>query len=340
MGAEATDHRATKTSTESGGGYSIVKDSKNRDIVLLDRNIFKDITNLEKRSEALEEWILKTFGGQKYNTKDYLFILVNERTAGKMMFWNENMDEEAYKIKLSAAERIDELIKLAKHDRHSRNFKDKHKEFAKYGWDYFKAYFTDGTRIYEAYMSAAKNDDGSILYNIGNIKEVGRFEHKKESPYSLTGSPNELVTILDYEASNKDSTTNIPNPDENVKQNLSPDTEGVAENADGKPESKQYSLPDGENTDFTAEMDALDEQYQNGEIDRADYLEQMNDLYRKAGETYGTIKQGETVTGNEDFSNPVPQSVDGNKQTWALILSETQKRRNSLIAAFYRYQCF
>lgn len=89
----------------------------------------------------------------------------------------------------------------------------------------------------------------------------------------------------------------------------------------------QYSLPDGENTDFTAEMDALDEQYQNGEIDRADYLEQMNDLYRKAGETYGTIKQGETVTGNENFDNPVPQSVDGNKQTWALILSETQKRR-------------
>ena len=81
----------------------------------------------------------------------------------------------------------------------------------------------------------------------------------------------------------------------------------------------RYSLPDGENTDFTAEMDALDEQYQNGEIDRADYLEQMNDLYRKAGETYGTIKQGETVTGNENFDNPVPQSVDGNKQTWVLL---------------------
>ncbi len=220
-----------KSTGEGGKTYSIVKDSKGRNIVLLDRNMFKGITDLKARGDALENWILNTFGGDKYDTSDYRFILVNERTAGKMKFWNENMDETAYEIKLSAAEHIDELIKLSKHDRHERNFKDKHKEFAKHGWDYFKTYFTDGTRIYEAYMSAAKTDNGSVLYNIGNIKDMGNFESKKESSYSLTGSPNELATILDYEASNKNSNNRIAQNEPSV-------------NNYSMPENKSYSLPD------------------------------------------------------------------------------------------------
>lgn len=288
-----------KNSTNDGGkGYSIVKDSKNRDIVMLDRNIFNNIADIKKRGEALEDWIIKNFGGQKYNTSDFRFILVNERTAGKMKFWNENMDEAAYKIKLSAAEHIDELIKLAKHDRHGRNYKDKHKEFAKHGWDYFKVYFTDGTRVYVADMSTAKTDNGSVLYNIGQIDDVGAYNKNKKNSYSFTGSPNELVTIPNDRATNRSSNDSIPTSAENVKS---------------ESESGQYSLPNEEGVDYTAEMDALDEQYRNGEIDRGDYLEQMNDLYRKAGETYGTIEEGETVTGGEDFDNPVPKSVDGNK---------------------------
>ncbi len=73
----------------------------------------------------------------------------------------------------------------------------------------------------------------------------------------------------------------------------------------------RYSLPD---TDYAAEMDALDEQFKNNEISRDEYLEKVNELYRLAGETHGTIEKGETVTGREDFTNPVPKSVDGTKK--------------------------
>ena len=70
-------------------------------------------------------------------------------------------------------------------------------------------------------------DNGYVLHNIGNIKDVGKFEHKKSS-YSLTGSPNELVTILGYEASNKNSNNSIPNSSKNVN------VESVSANSNSK----------------------------------------------------------------------------------------------------------
>lgn len=248
-----------KTTDEGGNSYSIVKDSKNRDIVILDRNIFNNITDLKKRGEALEDWIIKNFGGQKYNTSDFHFILVNERTAGKMKFWNENMDEAAYKIKLSVAEHIDELIKLAKHDRHRHNYKDKHKEFAKHGWDYFKAYFTDGTRVYMADMSTAKTDNGSVLYNIGQIDDVGAYNENKKNSYSLTGSPNELVTIPNDRATNRNSNDSIPNSPENVNSKYSVDDESI-----------EYLL----------------DEYKAGNISKQEFIEQVGS---KAPETFRDI---------------------------------------------------
>lgn len=83
--AETAKKQRVKDEAKQGKGqYSIVKDAKNRDIVVLDRNIFDGITNLKKRAEALEDWILKNFGGTKHNTSDYFFVVMNERTFGKM----------------------------------------------------------------------------------------------------------------------------------------------------------------------------------------------------------------------------------------------------------------
>lgn len=76
----------------------------------------------------------------------------------------------------------------------------------------------------------------------------------------------------------------------------------------------RYSVPTEETVDYTAEMDALDELFKNGEIDRDEYRERINELYEQAGKAHGTIPKGETVTGEENFDDPVPKSVDGKKK--------------------------
>ena len=86
-------------------------------------------------------------------------------------------------------------------------------------------------------------------------------------------------------------------------------------------DSKEYSMPSEADTDYTAEMDALDEQFKNGEIDRDQYISRINELYKKAGDEYGTIPKGEEVAGDENFDNPAPQSVEGKKKAAVKRLS-------------------
>ena len=68
-------------------------------------------------------------------------------------------------------------------------------------------------------MSTAKTDNGLVLYNIGQIDDVGAYNKNKKNSYSLTGSPNELVTIPNDRATNRSSNDSIPNSSENVKYN-------------------------------------------------------------------------------------------------------------------------
>lgn len=302
--ARVLDSKDTKKAAKQNGGtvnYSIVYDSKNRKVVMLDRNIFDSIQDLEERAEKLEDWIINKFGGQKFNTSDYFFLIVNERTAGKMKFWSENMDEMLYKRKLSAAEHIDELIKISKFDRYSKNVKDKHKEFAKMGWNYFKSYFTDGIRTYEADISVAKTKEQSVVYNIGYIKDVGKFLQKNKSPDSFTGSPNELVTILGNEASNWDSNNKIPHKEDSVKNNISEEDENYSDVSDIK---QQFSLTTpaqqmGNNIDKYSE-----EQYNNfgwvrynNVLSAAEYTTLLSRYadYKHNKDKYPTTRFGEAV---------------------------------------------
>lgn len=75
-----------------------------------------------------------------------------------------------------------------------------------------------------------------------------------------------------------------------------------------------YSMPSDENeVDYTAKFDEVSQQFERGDITRADFVEQVKALYTEAGNNYDTIEKGEAVTGNENFKNPVPKTVDGTK---------------------------
>lgn len=207
-------------SKKNGEQYSIIQDAKNRDVVYLERDIF-DGYPPQKWPERLEQWMLDNLAGKKVNTKDGFTVMISERTAGKMPFWDRSMTPEQYGLKLKSATHADELLQTASRDRYARDFGGKHGEFAKHGWDYYKSYLTDGKKTYVADMSVAKNDDGSVLYNIGSIRAVGAFQSAKKDPRSITGSPNESATIRTNAAKNEDLNTTIPQTHNGVNTSIS-----------------------------------------------------------------------------------------------------------------------
>lgn len=207
-------------SKKNGEQYSIIQDAKNRDVVYLERDIF-DGYPPQKWPERLEQWMLDNLAGKKVNTKDGFTVMISERTAGKMPFWDRSMTPEQYGLKLKSATHADELLQTASRDRYARDFGGKHGEFAKHGWDYYKSYLTDGKKTYVADMSVAKNDDGSVLYNIGSVRAVGAFQSAKKDPRSITGSPNESATIRTNAAKNEDLNTTIPQTHNGVNTSIS-----------------------------------------------------------------------------------------------------------------------
>ena len=207
-------------SKKNGEQYSIIQDAKNRDVVYLERDIF-DGYPPQKWPERLERWMLDNLAGKKVNTKDGFTVMISERTAGKMPFWDRSMTPEQYGLKLKSATHADELLQTASRDRYARDFGGKHGEFAKHGWDYYKSYLTDGKKTYVADMSVAKNDDGSVLYNIGSVRAVGAFQSAKKDPRSITGSPNESATIRTNAAKNEDLNTTIPQTHNGVNTSIS-----------------------------------------------------------------------------------------------------------------------
>ncbi len=76
-----------------------------------------------------------------------------------------------------------------------------------------------GKRIYEADISAAKTKEKSVVYNIGYIEDVGKFEPNNKSSHSFTGLPNNSVTILQKEATNGNSSNSIPEKGQPVNSN-------------------------------------------------------------------------------------------------------------------------
>ena len=96
------------------------------------------------------------------------------KTAWKGIYRNQNLTSNSqYATKLRAETHIDELAKVSKRFGNPVPDKNnKHGDFANKGWQYRTAYFMDNNgKYYQMRISTALNDDGNIVYNIGEIKE-------------------------------------------------------------------------------------------------------------------------------------------------------------------------
>ena len=98
-------------------------------------------------------------------------------TAGKLSDNHTSdghtMSSEAFERKANAAAHIDELAQTSVRKGKTKPDKDgRHGDMASGGWGYRTAYFEDfDGKYYEITISTAQNDDGKMLYNIGQTKE-------------------------------------------------------------------------------------------------------------------------------------------------------------------------
>lgn len=132
------------------------------------------------------------------HTEDGDVLLLTGDTEGKASFRYYVRDkngvlrpltDKEYETKLNAETHIDELAKISKIKQ--KDVPDElgvHGEFAKYGWDYRTAFFEDfDGRYYKITISIAKNDDGKIVYNIGQIRESSKPSFNGSSD-TMTGA--------------------------------------------------------------------------------------------------------------------------------------------------------
>ena len=91
------------------------------------------------------------------------------------------------------------------------------------------------------------------------------------------------------------SDTTVPQNEQSVNTNISENTQN---------DTEKYSI-ETESTDKTEDFDKIADlvnRYNNGEISKNEYYEQMREKWREAGEKYGTIPEGENAA--EDYGVP------------------------------------
>ncbi len=104
-------------------------------------------------------------------------LLLTAETAGKVSSPyrgdGTTLSDAEYERKVNAGVHIDELVRVSRSQGKTKDDVDgRHGEFASGGWDYRDAYFLDfDGKYYQVTISAAVNDDGTVVYNIGKMRK-------------------------------------------------------------------------------------------------------------------------------------------------------------------------
>ncbi len=319
----------TKNSTEGGEEFSVRKDivdvngKEYENVVELDKIASKRVLSEPKR---LFNYIKANFVGLKIpvednngNTEIIEFATEDEtvtKNGNNHLVLRElahTKGETRRKVVINAKE----VIEQSMYDPEYSSNDNEHGWLDKNGWESRKTYVLQDGVIYEAYLRIAKAKDGrNILYavnlNINNGIAVDQGATQKRaailsampSSYSISNTPaNVNSNSIQENAENTETDLEA----EDMQYSISPET-------DTESEGVEYSIsPEEQEVDYTAKFDEVSQQFERGDITRADFVEQVKALYTQAGDTYGTIEKGEAVTGNENFKNPVPKTVDGTK---------------------------
>ena len=194
--------RGTETGTEKPASprgppeeYSIETLPDGKRYVKADRQVvFGD--DADSWSVQLEDYINgKIRRGQDVSLigADGQTLLLTAISAGKLSSQytsdGRTMSKGAFEKKTNAAAHIDELATLSKRKGGLKSDAgNRHGEMASEGWEYRKAYFEDfDGKYYEVTISAARSENGTMIYNIGQMKEEASPKVKGSSAENSNG---------------------------------------------------------------------------------------------------------------------------------------------------------
>ena len=158
---------------------SIRETSDGKKYVKADRQVLFG-SDPDSWSEQLEDYINgKIRRGQDVQliAEDGDVILLTSTSAGKLSDNHTSdgrtMSDAAFERKANAAAHIDELVEVSSKGKKTVIDKDaRHGDMASGGWNYRTAYFMDfDGKYYKTTISVADGSGGSVIYNVGHMKE-------------------------------------------------------------------------------------------------------------------------------------------------------------------------
>ena len=172
-------HQAGAGTQDSGTQYDIRKLEDGRRYVQADRQVIFG-NDPESWSVQLEDYINgKIRRGQDVQliAEDGDILTLTKDSAGKLADNHtgdgRTMSESAFERKVNAAAHIDELAQISmRGKKNTPDYNARHGAMAADGWNYRTAYFRDfDGRYYKVTISTALNPEGTIIYNVGHMKE-------------------------------------------------------------------------------------------------------------------------------------------------------------------------
>ena len=164
---------------DGGVGYEIRELGDGRKYVQADRQVIFG-NDPESWSVQLEDYINgKIRRGQDVQliAEDGDVLTLTKDSAGKLADNHtgdgRTMSESAFERKVNAAAHIDELAQISmRGKKNTPDYNARHGAMAADGWNYRTAYFRDfDGRYYMVTISTALNPEGTIIYNVGHMKE-------------------------------------------------------------------------------------------------------------------------------------------------------------------------
>lgn len=229
----ARNNRGTVEETAPAESRQSIRETSNgKKYVKADRQVLFG-SDPDSWSEQLEDYINgKIRRGQDVQliAEDGDVLLLTRTSAGKLSDNHTSdgrtMSDAAFERKANAAAHIDELVEVSSKGKKTIIDKDaRHGDMASGGWNYRTAYFMDfDGKYYKTTISVAEGSGGSIVYNVGHMKEEafpkikGSYAEKGNGPRGNTSTNSIRQSNDNSQEKSSDNKTHTADPDIRYQQ--------------------------------------------------------------------------------------------------------------------------